>query len=138
MNSKSGHPVLGIVIGIIGIAAAVFLGLLGGVGGGVIGGMLGLVAILIGIGARRSGRGMGAIVTGTLAIILAISISIGVTNLFTRAYEHAQTVEEAPLVAKYLDKPHLGLIGLLMNLPKDEASLDEFVDQLRIVVESVD
>ena len=58
-EQKSGHPVLGIILGILGIIAALFLCLLTGVIGGAIAGILGLAAVLTGMAARKGGKGIG-------------------------------------------------------------------------------
>ena len=61
-NYKSGHPVAGIILGVLGIAAALFLCLLTGVIGGAVAGILGVLALVLGFKARSGGRGIGAII----------------------------------------------------------------------------
>ena len=55
-EKKTGHPVLGIVLGILGIIAALLLCLFTGVIGGAVAGILGLAAVPIGMTARKGGR----------------------------------------------------------------------------------
>ena len=86
-EQKSGHPVLGIILGILGIVAALFLCLLTGVIGGVIAGILGLAAVLTGMAARKGGKGIGAIVAGALAIILAVVLTVGSVRTFQQIQE---------------------------------------------------
>jgi len=137
--TKKGHPVLGVVLGILGIIAALLLFFFVGVVGGVIAGLLGLAAVLIGLSARKHGKGTGAIVTGILAIILAVFLSVQSVNIFTSIRdEAAQYADEAPLVVKCLDKPYLGLVGMIINLPKDEGTAQELVDQLNWVREKTE
>ena len=50
---------MGIVLGILGIIAALLLCLFTGVIGGAVAGILGLAAVLIGMAARKGGRGIG-------------------------------------------------------------------------------
>ncbi len=134
-NYKSGHPVLGIVLGLLGIAAALTLTLLGGAIGGAIALLLGLIALLLGLKARKgSGKGFGAILTGVLAIILAVAVTISVVGLFRSLHESAQGMDDAPLVAKFLDKPYLGFIGLALNTPDDEGSANELISQMNLVI----
>ena len=78
MNSygKKGHPVLGIVLGILGLAAALLLPFLTGVIGGAIGVILGAAGLLLGLSSRRGGKGMGAVVFGALAIVLSLTMTV--------------------------------------------------------------
>ena len=138
-EQKSGHPVLGIILGILGIIAALFLCLLTGVIGGAIAGILGLAAVLTGMAARKGGKGIGAIVAGALAIILAVVLTVGSVRTFEQIQKEAsQYAEEAPLVVKCLDKPYLGMIGMIINLPKDEASVQELTDQFNLLKDKLD
>ena len=134
---KSGHPVLGIILGVVGILAALPLIFLSGVIGGVIVGVLGLVALLLGIGASKFGKGKGAIITGVLAIILALSVTASVTTLFTELRAKAEATGQAPLVVKTLDKPHLALVGMILNLPEDEGGIDELFNQLNLATQDL-
>ena len=130
-NYKSGHPALGLVLGILGIAVALLLAFFTGAIGAGIAIILGIAAILLGISARRkSNKGMGAIVTGALAIILALVLMTTVTSLFTEMRNKAKELGTAPLVAEYMDKPYLGFLGMAMNLPDDEGTAEEFTKQL--------
>ena len=94
----------------------------------------GLIAILLGVLARsKGGKGVGAIVTGILAVVLAVvmtSTSIGlVKTLQDIAKDHADV---APHVSKYIGEanPNMGFVGVVFNIPQDEASLQEILDEL--------
>lgn len=133
-ENKIGHPVLGIVLGIIGLLLAIPCTLLFGLIGGIVAGVLGLIAILLGVLARsKGGKGVGAIVTGILAVVLAVvmtSTSIGlVKTLQDIAKDHADV---APHVSKYIGEanPNMGFVGVVFNIPQDEASLQEILDEL--------
>ena len=129
-NYKKGHPILAVVLGILGIAVALLLCLLTGVIGGVIAGVLGLAALLIGIlGKKNGGKGVGGIITGVLAILLAVIMTVTSIGTFRELKEKAETSGTAPLVAKYFDNPYLGLIGAALKLPPDEGTLQELTDQ---------
>ena len=127
---KTGHPVLGIVLGILGIIAALLLCIFAGVIGGVIAGVLGLAAILIGLNARKYGKGIGAIITGVLAIVLAISLTVGAIDFYKEVQRRAAETGKAPLLTKYLSKPELGFFGLISSVPTDEASLQDLTNEL--------
>lgn len=135
---NGGHPVLAIVLGLLGIVAAVLLILLAGVVGAVIAGLLGLAAILVGLAARKSGRGVGGITLGIIAILMSVFICTGVVSALSKARDVAKTIPEAPLVAKYLDNPNLGILGIALKVPRDEASMQELIDQLNYVNSIVD
>ena len=134
-EKKAGHPILAIILGILGILIALLLTLLLGVVAGAIAGILGLAALLIGlVGVRKGGRGIGGIVVGALAIILAVAMTMTTVSLFTKIQTEAEKyTDEAPLVAKTLDKPALGMLGMLINLPKDEGSAQEVIDQFKLI-----
>ena len=134
--TKKGHPVLGVILGILGIVAALLLFFFVGVVGGIIAGLLGLAAVLIGLSARKHGKGTAAVVTGILAIILAVFLTLQSVSFYTGIRDKAEKyAEEAPLVVKYLDNPYLGLMGIIMNLPQDEGTAQELVDQLNLIRE---
>ena len=82
-EAPKAHPILGIVLGLLGIAAALALCLFTGMIGGMIAGALGFSAFLLGVSARRSNKGSGAIAAGALAIGLAVLLTVGSVNTFT-------------------------------------------------------
>ncbi|MBR3333658.1 MAG: hypothetical protein IKG23_05160 [Clostridia bacterium] len=129
-NYKKGHPILAVVLGILGIAVALLLCLLTGVVGGAIAGVLGLAALVIGIlGKKNGGKGIGGIIVGVLAILLAVIMTVTSIGTFQTLKEKAEQSGTAPLVAKYFDNPTLGLIGAAMKMPQDEGTLQELMDQ---------
>jgi len=132
---KTGHPILAVVLGILGIAAALLTTLLAGVIGGAVAGLLGLAALLIGLSARKNnGKGWGGIITGALAIILAVMMTVSTISVFNQMKEKAAGFsEEAPLVVKSLNNPALGLIGMVISLPRDEGTADELIKQFNLV-----
>ena len=135
---KQGHPVLGIILGILGILAAIFLCLFTGIIGGAIAGILGLAAFLIGLNARKYNKGFGAIFTGALALVLAVVFTIVSINTFKEIRNEASRyAEKAPLVVKCLDNPYLGIIGMIIKLPKDEGSAQELLDQFHLIEDEI-
>lgn len=135
-EAPKAHPILGIVLGLLGIAAALVLCLFTGIFGGMIAGALGFSAFLLGVSARRSNKGSGAIAAGALAIGLAVLLTVGSVNTFTEIHQEAANyAEEAPLFVKSLSKPYFGIIGMYFNMPKDEGTLQELVDQFHLIEE---
>ena len=115
-SNKVGHPVVGILLGIFGIGIALLMTLLFGVIAGAIAGLLGIGAALLGISARKQGgRGMGAIVTGVLAVVLAISMTFVSANILKTMKEIAESSGVAPTFAKFMDNPYMGISGVAMN-----------------------
>ena len=128
---KTGHPVLGVILGILGILAAVTLTFFTGVIGCGIAVLLGLIALILGIKARRAGRGVGAIIAGLLALLVAAGAMTATLGIFRTMRDKAAEAKTAPLVEEYAAKPYLGLLGILINLPEDEAGATEFLEQLK-------
>ena len=119
-TNKIGHPVAGIILGIVGIAIAVLMTLLFGVIAGAVAAALGIGAALLGISARKKGgRGVGAIVAGVLALVMAVSMTFTSANLLKTMKNTAVSSGVAPTFAKYMDNPYLGLAGVAANAAED-------------------
>ena len=130
-TNKAGHPVLGIILGIAGIGIALLMTLLFGVIAGAVAGALGIGAALLGFFARKRGkRGMGAIVAGALAIVLAISMTFASANTMKAMKEAAESSGVAPTFAKYMDNPYLGIYAVAANTAKAE-NTDEAVKTIQ-------
>ena len=124
-NNKVGHPVAGIVLGILGIAVALLMTLLFGVIAGAVAGILGIVAALLGYSAHKRGnRGVGAIVAGVLALVLAVSLTFTSANLLKTMKDTAISSGVAPTFAKYMDNPYLGIAGVAANAVNDRKNPD--------------
>ncbi len=116
VNTKNGHPVAGIVLGIIGISIALLMTLLFGVVAGGIAAALGIGALLLGVSARKSSpRGVGAIVAGALALVLAVSMTFASVGTLKLLKETAAKSGVAPTFARYMDNPYLGLSSIVSN-----------------------
>ena len=109
--------VLGCILGVVGLLAALFAGL-AGILGGIPAAVLGLAAVLLGIFAKKkTGKGLPAIVIGILVVILAVVMTTGSINGAKFQMEQIKAhPEKAPTVAKYIDnaKVEFGYIGLMM------------------------
>lgn len=116
VSNKAGHPVAGIILGVLGIAVALLMTLLFGVIAGAAAGILGFTATLIGLRARRhSSCGIGAIVSGVLALVLAFSMTFASVNMMNTLRETAAVSGVAPTFVKYMDNPYLGLTPVIAN-----------------------
>lgn len=138
VETKTGHPALGLTLGILGIIFSVMLILFTGVIGGGIAFVLAVAAILIGAHARKcgGGKGAGAIVTGIIALLLAVSLTFASIGLFTTLRDRARENPATPLVAKYCENPYMGFIGFAISIPNDQGTLQELTDQLKILTDS--
>ena len=124
-NNKAGHPVAGIVLGIVGISVALLMTLLFGVIAGAVAGILGITAALLGISARRRGsRGAGAIVAGALALVLAVCLTFTSVGMMKHLKETADASGVAPNFARYMDNPYLGLSSVVANAVNDSRNPD--------------
>ena len=125
VNNKVGHPVAGIVLGILGIAVALLMTLLFGVIAGAVAGILGIAAALLGYSAHKRGnRGVGAIVAGVLALVLAVSLTFTSANLLKTMKDTAVSSGVAPHFAKYMNNPYLGIAGMAANAVEDMKGKD--------------
>ena len=130
-NIKTGHPVAGIVLAVLGIVIAVLLSLLFGVIAGAVAAVLGLTAVLLGVKARRGGRGgIGAVVTGVLAVVLALVLSV--TSVVSMEVMHKAALEsgKAPVFAECFDNPYMGLSGVFLRAASDPDKVNVITKEL--------
>ena len=123
--------VLGVVLGLIGGLAALLAGL-AGIFGGIPAVVLGLLAGILGFLAwKKSRKGIPAIIAGFVAVILAVTMTIGGINSAKYHYDQVKAhPEKAPTLARHLDDAKLeyGFIGLMMvskNPEEDKVITDE-------------
>ena len=74
---------------------------------------------------------MGAVITGAIALILAVVMTVSSIKMMEAVKEQAQAHKDiAPLVAKYCDNTYLGLLGVVINAANaGEDELNELVNQ---------
>ena len=141
VNTKNGHPVAGIVLGIVGIAVALLMTLLFGVIAGGIAAALGIGALLLGISARKgSSRGVGAIVAGALALVMAVSMTFASVGTMTHLREVAAKSGVAPTFTKFMDNPYLGLSSVVanaVNASKDAETMKTIQDELEALIDGL-
>ena len=125
VNVKYGHPVAGIVLGIASMGVSLLLTLLFGVVAGAIAAGLGIFATFLGFSAHKHGnRGIGAVVSGVLAIILAVTMTFTSVNIMKTLKETAQVSGVAPHFAQYMDNPYLGIASVAANAANDTSIKD--------------
>ena len=129
-KNKVGHPVLGIVLAILGIGIAVLFTLLFGVIAGAAAAILGIVAILLGVGARKGGRGIGAIVTGSVAIVAAVVMMFTTVTAMNMLHKAALETGKAPVFAECFESPYLGLSSVIYKVAGDEAKTKALMDEM--------
>ena len=134
-----GHPIAGIILGILGILVALLLTFLFGAIAGGVALLLGVIALLLGIGARKSGRGMGAIIMGALAIVLAVSMTFVSANMMKEMRQRAADTGVAPVFTDCFRSPYLGLVSVVMNAAGDQTKADALakeMDQLQKMIQN--
>ena len=124
-NNNVGHPVAGIVLGILGIVIALLMTLLFGVIAGAVAGIFGIGAVLLGYSAHKSGnRGVGAIVSGVCAFVLAVAMTFTSVGMMKHLKATADASGVAPNFARYMDNPCLGLSSVVANAVNDSKDPD--------------
>ena len=128
---KKEHPVAGLILGVLGIALALLFCMLTGVVAGTIAAALGFLGIYLGLKALGGGKlSVLSIVTGVFAVVMAFSMTyLSVVSIHS-IREEALTTDQAPLIAEYAKNDHLGVMGFLMAVPKDEGSINAVLDEI--------
>ena len=129
-TNKIGHPVLGIVLAVLGIGIAVLFTLLFGVIAGAAAAILGIVGILLGVGARKGGRGIGAIVTGSVAVLAAVVMMFTTVSAMNLMHKAALETGKAPVFAECFESPYLGLSSVIYKVAGDEAKTKALMDEM--------
>ncbi len=136
-EKKTGRrfPRLALVLGLIGLLIATACCIFTGVLGGIIAIAFGAAAVVLGIMAMigSTGKGVGGIISGGLAIGFSL-IFTSTTLSMTEVVHQQAIVAGEPKVAEYADTK-LGLVGIFMNANRDNADMDEFMEQLTRVLE---
>ena len=141
-KTKVGHPVLGIFLALLGMFTALLLTFFVGAGATAVAVVLGVIAVLLGVGARKGGRGIGAIIMGGVAVAMAVIMLFNVVGSLNKLHDKAESTGKAPLISKYMENPYFGLMGIFANLPKDEGTLNELMQEIdalnATVIDTVD
>lgn len=127
---KKGHPILAVVLGLLAVTASIFLIPISGVIGGGIALILGILALVLGIKSRKGGRGIPGILIGIVTIVMSVLLTVSTINALVALREEAKRQKPDSLVAQYMDKPYLGLMGVISSLPEDQATMEQFMAEL--------
>ena len=124
--------ILAVILGLLAIVCSIFATVLFGTTGGIIAAVLAAVAILLGILKRKKDKkgGTPAIVIGVLAVILAFSMTSMWSNSFKALHQKAVELKPDGLWAQVSENTDGGLMGIISQLPADEASLNSFVEEM--------
>ncbi len=121
-----------VILGILALALALMATLLFGTIGGVIAGVLGIGAIVLGVLKRKKeGKGgIGGIVIGALAIVLAVVLTGTWSGLFSELHEMAVQYKPDGLWAQVSEDYSGGLMGIFRKIPQDDATMRQMVDEM--------
>ena len=124
--------VLSVILGILAVLCAALATFLFGTVGGIVAGALAVVAILLGVLKRTKDKkgGIVGIVIGVLAIIMAFGLTNTWSNVFGDLHKKAVEFKPDGLWAQASDNTSGGIMGIVSKLPKDEASLNAFIEEM--------
>ena len=124
--------IVAVILGLLAVACALLATFLFGITGGVVAGVLGAVAIVLGILKRKKDKrgGISGIVIGVISIIMALSLTGVWSNMFTELHNKAVEYKPDGLWAKASENTNGGMMGIIKNLPTDEASLNALVEEM--------
>ena len=124
--------ILAVVLGLLAIVCSFLATVLFGTTGGIITVVLAAAAIVLGILKRKKDKkgGIPAIVIGILAAILAFSMTSMWSNAFKELHQKAVEYKPDGLWAQVSENTDGGLMGIISQLPTDEASLNAFVEEM--------
>lgn len=124
--------IIAVVLGILAIMCAFLATFLFGTTGAIIAAVLAVAAVVLAfLKRKKDGKGgIAAIVIAVLAVILAFSLSSVWSRTFTELHKKALEVKPDGLWAQTSENTDKGLMGIISNLPKDEASMNALVEEM--------
>ena len=132
MTEKKAHPKAALVLGVIGIIVAILLGVLFGWIAGCVGVLFGLIAFGLGLSSRKrtdKEKGKGGVTTGILAIIFAVTVSVGLVVFSGKIGEIAEE-RGFPLIAKHARALSEGIVGMMIAIDRDDEDISEALREL--------
>ncbi len=126
---------MGVAAGILGIVAAAlgfFATFLFGTVGGIVAGVFAVLAIVLGI-LKKKKEGKGGIagtVIGAVALVLTISLTAFWSGAFKEMHKKAVQYKPDGLWAKVTEKTDGGMMGIIKQLPTDEASINALLQEM--------
>lgn len=124
--------ILGVILGIAAVVCALLGTFLFGTTGAIIAAVLAAAAIVLAfLKRKKDGKGgIVGIVIGVLAVILAFSMSSTWSNAFKELHKKAVEYKPDGLWAQVSEDTNNGLMGIIKNLPTDEATMNALVDEM--------
>lgn len=124
--------VIAVIFALLSLVAAVMGTFLVGNAGAVIAAVLGVVAVALGAFKRIRSRkgGIAPILIAMIAVIVAFSMAGSFSTTFRKLHEKALEVKPDGLWAQASEYTDGGVLGLVRNLPKDEASINAFIEEM--------
>ncbi len=131
-NRKKGHGTMALIMGILAIVVAVFVGVTFGMFGIIPALLLAAGAIIFGIMTIRVSHGQsgkGGVIIGIIALLItgAISGMIMTLGSFLKSEEIQKNV---PTLAAYADDSWRGIAGILVEMSKDGVDLDKMSKEM--------
>ena len=116
---------LGVILGIAAVVCALLGTFLFGTTGAII------AAVLAFLKRKKDGKGgIAAIAIAVVAVILAFSMSSTWSNAFKELHKKAVEYKPDGLWAQVSEDTNNGLMGIIKNLPTDEATMNALVDEM--------
>ena len=124
--------ILGVILGIAAVVCALLGTFLFGTTGAIIAAVLAAAAIVLALLKRKKdGKGgIAAIAIAVVAVILAFSMSSTWSNAFKELHKKAVEYKPDGLWAQVSEDTGNGLMGIIKNLPTDEATMNALVDEM--------
>ena len=124
--------ILAVILAILALLCAVLATVLFGTTGAIIATVLAVAAVALAVFKRIKTQkgGIAAIVIAVLSVILAFALS-GTWSAFFKEL-HTKAVEQMPdsIWAQVSENYNDGVMGIIRNLPTDEASLNKLMDEM--------
>ena len=124
--------ILAVIIAVLAVACALLATFLFGGTGAVVAAVVAAAAIILGfLKRKKDGKGgITAIVIGVLAIVLAFAMSGTWSNAFKELHDKAVDFKPDGIWAQASEDYNNGIMGIIKNLPTDEASLNKVVEEM--------
>ena len=124
--------ILSVILAILAVLCALLATMLLGTTGGIIAAVVAAAAIALAVFQRVKNKkgGIAGIVIGAIAIILAFSMTNVTATMFKTLHEKAVEYKPDGLWALVSEDYKSGFMGIVKNLPNDEATLNALVDEM--------
>ena len=124
--------ILSVILAILAVVCAFLATMLFGTTGGVITLIVAAVAIALALFKRVKTKkgGIAGIAISVLAVVLAFSMTSAWSNMYKELHNKAMELKPDGLWAQASVDTNNGLMGIIKNLPQDEASLNALVEEM--------